>query len=57
MRGDLHNELDRLAQDVLYAPEQDMWVRFDTDGRARVGATHLGVGTRPIHVVHSASGR
>jgi len=33
--------LDQLAIDVLYAPEQDMWVRFDADGRARVGATHL----------------
>lgn len=33
--------LAQLATDVLYAPEQDMWVRFDADGRARVGATHL----------------
>ena len=37
----LNSELDRLAQDVLYAPEQDMWVRLDADGRARIGATHL----------------
>jgi glycine cleavage system H protein len=26
---------------VLYAPEQDMWVRLEADGTARVGATHL----------------
>ncbi|MEP6607469.1 MAG: hypothetical protein ABJA83_02190 [Burkholderiaceae bacterium] len=38
----MNNELDRLAPDVLYAPEQDMWVRFDADDRqARIGATHL----------------
>ena len=35
------NVLDQLATDVLYAPEQDMWVRFEPDGTARVGATHL----------------
>lgn len=35
------NVLDALATDVLYAPEQDMWVRFEADGTARVGATHL----------------
>ena len=36
------SELDRLAPDVLYAPEQDMWVRLDQSGRAaRIGATHL----------------
>lgn len=35
------NVLDQLAADVLYAPEQDMWVRFEADGTARVGATHL----------------
>ena len=33
--------LAQLATDCFYAPEQDMWVRFDADGRARVGATHL----------------
>jgi len=33
--------LDRLAPDVLYAPEQDMWVRFEPDGTAKIGATHL----------------
>jgi glycine cleavage system H protein len=33
--------LDQLAPDVLYAPEQDMWVRFEADGLARIGATHL----------------
>jgi len=35
------NILDALADDVLYAPEQDMWVRLEADGTARVGATHL----------------
>jgi glycine cleavage system H protein len=35
------NVLDALADDVLYAPEQDMWVRFEADGTVRVGATHL----------------
>jgi glycine cleavage system H protein len=35
------NVLDGLAADVLYAPEQDMWVRLEADGTARVGATHL----------------
>ena len=33
--------LAQLASDVLYAPEQDMWVRLGADGLARVGATHL----------------
>lgn len=33
--------LARLDRSVLYAPEQDMWVRFDDDGLATVGATHL----------------
>ena len=35
------NVLDQLDPDVLYAPEQDMWVRLEADGTARVGATHL----------------
>lgn len=35
------NVLDSLATDVLYAPEQDMWVRLEADGTARIGATHL----------------
>ena len=35
------NVLDGLAPDVLYAPEQDMWVRLEPDGTARIGATHL----------------
>ncbi|MGZ9031104.1 MAG: glycine cleavage system protein H [Burkholderiaceae bacterium] len=35
------NVLDGLSADVLYAPEQDMWVRLEADGTARVGATHL----------------
>jgi glycine cleavage system H protein len=33
--------LDGLAPDVLYAPEQDMWVRMESDGSARLGVTHL----------------
>jgi glycine cleavage system H protein len=33
--------LAALAPDVLYAPDQDMWVRFESDGRARLGVTHL----------------
>jgi len=33
--------LDRLDRAVLYAPEQDMWVRLDADGPATIGATHL----------------
>lgn len=35
------NVLDALALDVLYAPEQDMWVRLQADGTAYIGATHL----------------
>lgn len=35
------NVLDALAPDVLYAPEQDMWVRLEADGTARIGGTHL----------------
>ncbi len=33
--------LARLDPTVLYAPEQDMWVRLHGDGLATVGATHL----------------
>jgi glycine cleavage system H protein len=33
--------LARLDRTVLYAPEQDMWVRLDPDGLATIGATHL----------------
>jgi glycine cleavage system H protein len=33
--------LDALAPDVLYAPDQDMWVRLESDGSARLGVTHL----------------
>jgi len=33
--------LARLDRNVLYAPEQDMWVRFEDDGLATIGATHL----------------
>ncbi|MGH6624170.1 MAG: glycine cleavage system protein H [Burkholderiaceae bacterium] len=35
------NLLDSLATDCLYAPDQDMWVRLEADGTARLGATHL----------------
>lgn len=34
-------ELDRLPADRLYAAEQDMWVRFEDDGTATLGTTHL----------------
>ena len=37
----MNDPLDQLADDCLYAPEQDMWVRFAADGHARIGATHL----------------
>jgi glycine cleavage system H protein len=33
--------LERLDRHVLYAPEQDMWVRLEGGGTATVGATHL----------------
>jgi glycine cleavage system H protein len=33
--------LDHLDRSVLYAPEQDMWVRLEDDGRATIGATHV----------------
>jgi len=33
--------LEKLARDVLYAPEQDMWVRLQDEGMATIGATHL----------------
>jgi glycine cleavage system H protein len=33
--------LDRIDRTVLYAPEQDMWVRLEADGLATVGATHV----------------
>jgi glycine cleavage system H protein len=33
--------LEQLDRTVLYAPEQDMWVRLEGDGAATVGATHL----------------
>jgi glycine cleavage system H protein len=33
--------LAQLADDVLYAAEQDMWVRLDDDGLVTVGATHV----------------
>jgi glycine cleavage system H protein len=39
MAGDAR--LEGLAPDVLYAPEQDMWVRMESDGSARLGVTHL----------------
>ncbi|MFN8735531.1 MAG: glycine cleavage system protein H, partial [Betaproteobacteria bacterium] len=37
----MQDVIDRLAPDVLYAPEQDMWVRHEADGTVTVGATHL----------------
>jgi glycine cleavage system H protein len=33
--------LARLDRTVLYAFEQDMWVRLEADGLATIGATHL----------------
>jgi glycine cleavage system H protein len=33
--------LARLDRAVLYASEQDMWVRLEDDGLATIGATHL----------------
>lgn len=33
--------LSQLPADRLYAPAQDMWVRLEDDGMARLGATHL----------------
>ncbi len=33
--------LDALDHGVLYAPEQDMWVRLENDGTATIGATHV----------------
>lgn len=36
-----HKLLEKLDRDVLYAPEQDMWVRLEDDGMATIGATHL----------------
>ena len=38
---DLAGQPGLLPSDLLYAAEQDMWVRFDADGTALVGATHL----------------
>ncbi len=37
----MHPALAQLAPDVLYAPEQDMWVREEADGSVTVGAIHL----------------
>ncbi len=34
-------DLTRLPADLLYAAEQDMWVRFEADGTVLTGATHL----------------
>lgn len=34
-------DLNALPADLLYAPEQDMWVRLEADGTATIGATHL----------------
>jgi len=35
------DDFARLPDDRLYAPEQDLWVRFEAGGLARVGATHF----------------
>lgn len=37
----MHPALTLLSAAVLYAPEQDMWVREEADGLVTVGATHL----------------
>lgn len=37
----MHPALTQLSAAVLYAPEQDMWVREEADGLVTVGATHL----------------
>lgn len=34
-------DLAALPDDLLYAPQQDVWLRFETDGCATIGATHL----------------
>jgi glycine cleavage system H protein len=34
-------EIGTLPADRLYAPEQDMWVRPESDGTATIGATHI----------------
>jgi glycine cleavage system H protein len=34
-------DLQALPDGLLYAPEQDMWLRLQPDGSAIVGATHL----------------
>ncbi len=33
--------LEQIDRTVLYAPEQDMWVRLEDGGMATIGATHL----------------
>jgi len=33
--------LESLPADVLYAAEQDMWVRLEADGSATIGVSHL----------------
>lgn len=44
MADETHQELiARLDRGVLYAPEQDMWVRLEDDGLATIGATHIAV--------------
>jgi len=34
-------DLEALPSNLLYAPEEDMWLRFESDGSATIGATHL----------------
>jgi len=41
MEGRSQLPLDGLPADLLYAPEQDMWVRLEPDGTATVGTAHL----------------
>jgi glycine cleavage system H protein len=42
MAGEMTSEvLASLDRSVLYAPEQDMWVRLESGGLATIGATHV----------------
>ncbi|HEU0201160.1 MAG TPA: hypothetical protein VFR86_12080 [Burkholderiaceae bacterium] len=37
----MDDDLHLLPGDCLYAAEQDMWVRYEADGTATLGAVHL----------------
>lgn len=37
----MDHDLNALPDDLLYAPEEDMWLRFESDGSATIGTTHL----------------